>query len=86
MYPNRIVHAACHQGNAAVFGENAGVQCTAIALMFLLLTFRGPLDNWDSNQLMRGMYYGTELYSSIIQRCKMSWQERCYIACCTFLK
>jgi len=67
MCPDRVMNAACHQGNVAIFGENAGIQCTAIALMFLVLSFHIPCENWDGNHMMMGMQYGTELYSSVIR-------------------
>ena len=66
MFSHRIVKVECHRGNVDVFGENAGTQCTAIALLFLSLSFQIPCDLWQSDHNMMAMHYGTQLYSTVI--------------------
>ena len=65
MFPHCVMNAGCHQGNVA-FGETAGMQCTAIALLFLVLSLRIPCGVWQNNHIIMGMHFGTEMYSRII--------------------
>ena len=68
MYPTRIVRGTFHQGNRYILGDGAGSQCTAVALMFLLLSILTPVDRWASNDVNQALRIGTQLYRQLIQQ------------------
>lgn len=56
-----------HQGHY-MFGVHAGTQCTAISLMFLIMSFLYPIENWQPSHLTTAMFEGTRLHASIISQ------------------
>ena len=65
--PVRTVHAHYHQGDVSLFGRAAGRQCTGIALAFLLLNAKIPVQRWNDRDLFIAMMEGSSLYSNIIE-------------------
>ena len=50
-----------------VWGKCRNAVYRAIALLFLVLSFRIPCEVWQNNHIVMGMHYGTEMYSRIIE-------------------
>ncbi len=67
MHPIHIVHGCCHQGDPVLFGAHAGLQCTAIGLVVLVMSMVTPLAQWGGDELLISMFHGSDLYENIIQ-------------------
>ena len=55
VYRTFTVHADCHQGNASMFGSNAGKQCVAISLCSIVYNEIKSVNIWDTlimNQIL----------------------------------
>ena len=65
--PMKSVLASTHQGNACFFGNNAGYQCTAIALAALIFASFCPKNEWISSTLDDVLFYGDSLYSTTVE-------------------
>ena len=63
----RSLFASFHQGSPSLFGNNAGFQCTAVALAAIVLASLQPANEWHSSDLNEIMYFGNSLFSSIIR-------------------
>ena len=59
--PTKTIHAPYSQGNQRIFGENAGKQCTAMSLSYLLYVNKYPISS--PADLIKIMNTGNELYS-----------------------
>ena len=56
-----------HQGND-IFGENAGYQCTAMALSALILASIVPVSEWSLAHLDETLLFGDSLFTSVIDQ------------------
>ena len=64
--PLTSVRASFHQGCAFRFGNNAGYQCTAIALAALIFASFHHVSEWNSSTLDSILMYGDVLYTSVV--------------------
>ena len=62
----KLVRGSYHQGNALIFGNNAGYQCTAIALAALIFSSLFPVSEWRTHDADQILLYGNSLYSNVI--------------------
>ena len=65
--PMKSVSACTHQGNASFFGNNAGYQCTAIALAALIFASISPANEWTSSAVNNVLFFGDSIYTRIVQ-------------------
>ena len=70
----KSVLASTHQGNGCFFGNNAGYQCTAIALAALIFASFCPMNEWRSSTLDDVLFYGDSLYSTTVESIYMGQQ------------
>lgn len=63
----KSVSASCHQGNVCLFGNNAGFQCTAVALAALIFASFCPVSDWRSSTVNDVLFYGDTLYSTAVR-------------------
>ena len=59
------VHADCHQGNASIFGSNAGKLCVAISLCSIVYSEIKSVNIWDTLIMNQILEYGNNLFSII---------------------
>ena len=59
----KSLFASYHQENVFLFGNNAGFQCTAVALAAIILASYFPANEWHSSALDSVRFYGDTLYS-----------------------
>ena len=55
-----------HQENALIFGNNAGYQCTANALVALLFSSLFAVFEWRTHDVDQILLYGDLLFSNVI--------------------
>ena len=66
--PTFTVCADFNQGNASMFGSNAGKQCVAMSIYAILYNEIKSINTWDTSIMNRILINGNNLYSVISQR------------------
>jgi hypothetical protein len=69
--PRKTITAPFSQGNALIFGQNAGKQCVAISLFSLI--YKSIKDINTPNDLVRIMDIGNQLYTRLSQSANESF-------------
>ena len=69
--PSKTIRAPYSQGNVHIFGVNAGQQCVAMSLCALIYHNMRGINS--SNDLLKTMHIGNELYSSLSQLARQSF-------------
>ena len=74
------VHADCHQGNASMFGSNAGKQCVAMSLCSIVYNEIKSDNIWDTLIMNKILDYGNNLYGIITRSINNMWYAQivCY--------
>ena len=67
MFNRTCVKGSMSQGSR-IFGDCAGLQCTAVAFIALLSAYTNTVSNWNENVLDDILVRGSSLYSTIIQQ------------------
>ena len=65
VYRTFTVHADCHQGDASMFGSNAGKQCVAMSLCSIVYNEIKSVNIWDTLIMNQILDYGNNLYGMI---------------------